>query len=127
MIEAIGLIEGNDLLDVRTNLALARMRSWGGTETDNFAKVSAQKQQELAEQTKGKSIDEIRRLNDQFVNERQEVAMTDEAPEWDFPELKVSQFEAQQKIVRAGGRVYEKGESLVPTKFFVLMDDLIVE
>jgi len=127
MVEAIGLIEGNDLLDVRTNLALSRMRSHGADVSQSFYEIINQKELQLVEETKGKSADDIQKLNSDFVKERERVAITEDTEEWDYPDLKVTQFEAQHDMVRAGGRTYKKGESLVPTKFFILMGDLITE
>lgn len=127
MIEATQIIEGNDLLDVRTNIALARMRAWGGSENQIFYDIIEKKKAQLKEDVKGKSPEETVRLNEEFEKERDETALNMDAAEWDFPELKLTQFEAQQDIVRAGGRIYKKGESLVPTIFFIKMGDLISE
>jgi hypothetical protein len=137
VINAIAMVEHLDVLDSKTTFWLSQTKEQLVPFNKPYEKVREKLQKETVTSVKGKSESDIAKINEEYKDKINNL-LDEPIDEIELYGFKRDMFEAKDvivsftKVMTEKGeslipRTIQKGQSLVPIKFFSLMGNLIEE
>ncbi len=134
VVKAVNITEQLDTLDGNANFNLSRNKSKALKTVEDYYKDQQKLEQQLTEECKDKTPDEVKKLNDAYIEKLTNMlAAEQEEIEWHDVRLSffIAQYDFKRAVRGADGKIdtieYKKGQAIVPGVVFTLLDPLITE